>query len=111
MKILEMENNISVVRHIPVRMCIVCRKRKTKDFLLRFYFDSNKKLNISTNYGKGVYLCRDLECINKLFSVKSYKKTYFDTMTKETYEKIMKYVDFLQNMSNSKEKNDEMGSL
>lgn len=102
MKILEMKNNISVVRHIPFRMCIVCRKRKTKDFLLRFYFDSNKKLNISTNYGKGVYLCRDLECINKLFSIKSFKKSYFEAMTKETYEKIIKYVDFLKNMSNSK---------
>lgn len=106
-----MKNSLSVVKNIPVRMCIVCRKRKTKDLLLRFYFDSDKKLNFSTNYGKGVYLCRDLECINKLLSIKSLKKAYFDTMTKETSEKLIEYVDFLKNMSNSKSKNDEMESL
>lgn len=92
-----------LAKHIPIRMCLVCREKKTKDLLLRFSFDSDNKLNISTNFGRGFYLCRELKCINKLFSIKSLKKKYFDAMTEETCEKIIKYVDFLKNMSNIKE--------
>lgn len=98
-------------KHQPFRMCVVCRERKTKDLLLRFFFDSEHKLNISTNFGKGVYICKKFDCINKLFSIKSFKKTYFDTMTKETSDKLIEYLNFLKDMSNIKEKNDEMRSL
>lgn len=91
-----MENNI--LKHQPLRMCVVCKERKTKDLLLRFFFDSDKKLNISTNFGKGIYFCRKQECINKLFSIKSLKKTYFDAMTKETSDKLIEYLESLKNM-------------
>ena len=78
------DNVLKKSKHTPFRMCLVCKERKTKDLLLRFSFDSRNKFSISKNFGRGFYFCRKLECINKLFSVQSLKKKYFDTMTEET---------------------------
>ncbi len=54
--------------HVPIRMCIFCRKRFPKDLLKRFVFkkgmiveDENKTLS-----GRGAYCCTSPECLKKL---------------------------------------------
>jgi len=52
--------------HIPIRMCIGCRKRKKKQEMVRFtrkadgtvWFDEGKKES-----ARGFYLCPDLICL------------------------------------------------
>jgi predicted RNA-binding protein YlxR (DUF448 family) len=52
--------------HIPIRMCVGCRKRRKKDEMVRFkqsedgilFVDERKKLS-----GRGLYLCPDETCL------------------------------------------------
>ena len=52
--------------HVPIRMCIGCRRKKKKDEMLRFtqmidgvmLADKKKRMN-----GRGFYLCPNLVCL------------------------------------------------
>jgi hypothetical protein len=52
--------------HIPIRMCIGCRKKRKKEEMVRFtqnsdgvvFINEEKDLN-----GRGFYLCPDLACL------------------------------------------------
>jgi len=53
--------------HIPMRMCMGCRKRRKKEEMVRFtrsseggIVSSNGKKNLS---GRGFYLCPDMTCL------------------------------------------------
>jgi len=48
--------------HIPIRMCVVCRKKKPKDELLRFRADGVAPGG-SPAEGRGMYLCREAACM------------------------------------------------
>jgi predicted RNA-binding protein YlxR (DUF448 family) len=52
-------------KHVPIRMCIGCRRKRKKEEMLRFvqnrdgvvFVDEKKRMN-----GRGFYLCPDLIC-------------------------------------------------
>jgi predicted RNA-binding protein YlxR (DUF448 family) len=54
--------------HVPIRMCIGCRKKRKKEEMLRFIKGRNGaafvegKKNVD---GRGFYLCPDLLCFKK----------------------------------------------
>ena len=59
-----------------IRMCVACRARKEKNELLRIIskdkeavIDENKKTNT-----RGIYICNDKTCINKLLRSKNLVK-------------------------------------
>ncbi len=46
--------------HIPVRMCVVCSKRRPKYELIRLALDNDGMIIVDTNYkkpGRGAYVC------------------------------------------------------
>ena len=54
-------------KHMPLRMCVACRKMRQPDELIRFVsvggtavIDLNKK-----EFGRGAYICRSSECLAK----------------------------------------------
>ncbi len=67
---------MATVKKIPVRMCVMCRQMKPKNQLLRIVntdngvvVDASGKLN-----GRGVYLCKNKECISKALKGKGFAK-------------------------------------
>jgi predicted RNA-binding protein YlxR (DUF448 family) len=54
--------------HVPIRMCIGCRKKRKKDEMLQFikgidgvvFVNGKKRIN-----GRGFYLCPDLICFKR----------------------------------------------
>jgi len=54
--------------HVPIRMCIGCRKKRKKDEMLQFikgmdgvvFVDKKKRIN-----GRGFYLCPDPICFKR----------------------------------------------
>lgn len=67
MKARQMAPEQKKTKHIPERMCVVCRRRGDKGDLLRLVrvdgratFDPTGRMN-----GRGAYICRDEECISK----------------------------------------------
>jgi predicted RNA-binding protein YlxR (DUF448 family) len=52
--------------HIPIRMCMGCRKRRKKAELLRFtrtVVEGTLRLNPDIRVGRGLYLCPDDACL------------------------------------------------
>lgn len=55
-------------KHIPQRSCVICRAKSSKDNLIRIVKDPENLLVVDTSKklpGRGIYLCPDLECIEK----------------------------------------------
>ncbi|MBQ9706728.1 MAG: YlxR family protein [Clostridia bacterium] len=68
---------MKTVKRIPERMCVACRQMKPKNQLVRIVntengvvVDTTGKLN-----GRGVYLCKCKECINRATKNKGFAKT------------------------------------
>lgn len=82
------------MKNIPQRTCIVCRKQKNKNELLRIVKNNENFIKVDPNsktQGRGVYICYDMEClkkvnkrINKLFGVK---------MNDDMYDEIKKIIE------------------
>ena len=59
------EAEMSKKGHVPIRMCIGCRRKRKKEEMLRFiqtidrvvFVNEKKRIN-----GRGFYLCPDLIC-------------------------------------------------
>ncbi len=50
-------------KKVPIRMCIVCRKREEQKKLLRLQVDENEKVVFYQGRGRSFYLCSS--CIEK----------------------------------------------
>lgn len=69
---------MSAAKKIPERMCVSCRQMKAKTQLIRIVctekgavVDGTGKLN-----GRGVYLCKCKQCIDKALKNKNFAKQY-----------------------------------
>ncbi len=53
--------------HIPIRMCLGCRQRRSKEELIRL-IQTPQGLRGAPNRGgreRGFYLCKDLNCLKR----------------------------------------------
>lgn len=63
-------------KHIPFRTCLICRTKKEKSQLIRISLDPDGNIVVVMtpketrskvlNTGRGVYVCRKEQCINKI---------------------------------------------
>ena len=54
-------------RHIPIRTCIGCRKKRKKEELIWFEQRPDEVVRVNgkePHQGRGFYLCPDLGCLN-----------------------------------------------
>ena len=78
-------------RKIPMRTCIGCREQKPKKELIRvvrnkenqIFIDLTRKAN-----GRGAYLCRSKDCLDKAIKSKALNRAFSTEIDKETYEKL-----------------------
>ena len=64
------------MKYIPTRMCIACRNRSSKESFIKvvrkndeFQIDNDEKLE-----GRGYYICKNQQCIEKVISKKILNK-------------------------------------
>lgn len=74
----------STATRIPVRMCLVCRELKPRDRLFRLVkrpedgsFVPNADGRIA---GKGIYFCRDGDCIERLHKERRLRRQLADKL-------------------------------
>ena len=69
---------MSAARNIPQRMCVVCRQVKPKKELVRIvYADDGVTVDITGKMnGRGVYLCKCRDCIDKALKSKGFVKQH-----------------------------------
>ena len=75
-----------------IRTCIACRSRKEKQELLRIVaknnvavLDETKKENT-----RGIYICNNLNCINKLLKAKDITKCIKINVTGDSVRELLK---------------------
>lgn len=64
--------------HVPVRLCIGCKKRKKKEELVRFILTADGSVRVvegKNKTGRGAYVCQDASCL-KLAK----KRRYFEPL-------------------------------
>lgn len=71
-----------------LRMCISCREMKDKKELLRIVKDKENNIFIDQSgkkNGRGAYICKNEECLNKLIRQKSLNKAFKMNIDQEFY--------------------------
>ena len=74
-----------------LRMCIACREMKDKRELLRIVKDKEGNIFVDESgrqNGRGAYVCKSKDCIDKLQKQKLLNKTFKTNIDDAVYEKI-----------------------
>ncbi len=77
----------------PQRMCVVCRKMKDKDELIRAVKSKDGELRVDKSGklpGRGAYVCREGDCISCLDKVKGLERAFKGKVPAEVKEEILK---------------------
>ena len=79
------------VKKIPQRMCTGCGEIKNKRDLIRVV--KNKEGEISIDLvgkkpGRGAYICKDVECLNKAIKTKRLEKNLDKKIDDDIYDKL-----------------------
>ena len=77
-------------KKVPQRMCIACRQMKDKFDLIRIVVKDGIATVDATNKanGRGYYLCKDVNCIEKMAKHKSFQKQYGFELSQQLIEEI-----------------------
>lgn len=77
-------------KKVAERMCMACRNKKPKRDMIRivrndnlFNIDYSGRMN-----GRGAYICKSRECIDKCIKQKSLHKTFKTNVSNEVYNAI-----------------------
>lgn len=83
-------------KKIPMRMCIGCREMKPKRELIRIVktpegeikLDLTGKLN-----GRGAYVCRSVDCLNKIRKLNGLSRTFSMKVEAEIYDRLQRELE------------------
>ncbi len=82
-------------KKVPERMCVSCREMKSKNTLVRIVntddgvvVDTSGKLN-----GRGVYLCKCKQCIERAYKNKNFLKVNGFSITEELFAQLESIIE------------------
>ncbi len=79
------------MKKIPQRTCIGCKTVKPKFELIRIVKSADNDISIDVTgkkNGRGAYICKDEECLNKIIKTKKLEKVFDRDISTELYESI-----------------------
>ena len=79
------------MKKVPERRCIACNDSKPKGELLRIVKNKENEISIDETGkkpGRGAYICRNIECLEKLEKSGKLSKTFEMEIKKEIYEDL-----------------------
>jgi len=79
------------LKKVPERRCIACNSSKPKSELLRIVKNKENEISIDETGkkpGRGAYICRNIECLNKLKKSGRLSKTFEIEISEEIYEDL-----------------------
>ena len=79
----------------PERMCVACRLMKPKNDLVRLVLTENGAVIDTTGKvnGRGVYLCKNAECIARARKNKGFQKAHGFSLTEELCSELEKLLE------------------
>lgn len=75
----------------PIRTCIVCKNKGTKDNFFKIVKNKDGSILVENKEridGRGAYVCKKEECIDKLEKSKALNRTFKTNVSSEIYGEI-----------------------
>ena len=75
--------------YIPIRSCVSCGAKRPKQALLRIVKSPSGVFEVDTGgkkSGRGAYLCRDPECIQKARKRRGFERSYRGAVPESLYQ-------------------------
>lgn len=83
-------------RKIPQRMCTGCMEMKPKKELIRVVRNKEGEVSIDLTgkkSGRGAYICKDVNCLQKSFKTRRLEKNLEATINEELFDKLKEEVE------------------
>ncbi len=86
-----------MIKHIPQRMCVACRKMLNQNDLIRFV-----KSNVSgiveldlekKKFGRGAYICKNETCINLAKKKRAVERHMKTEISQDFYDELVKIAE------------------
>lgn len=84
------------MKKIPQRTCIGCNSKKDKKDLIRVVKNKDGEISIDLTGkkdGRGIYLCKSEECLNKAIKNKRISRTFEVEIDQNIYENLRKFIN------------------
>ncbi len=84
------------MKKIPQRTCIGCNSKKDKKYLIRVVKNKDGEISIDLTGkkdGRGIYLCKSEECLNKAIKNKRISRTFEMEIDENIYENLRKFIN------------------
>ena len=78
-------------KKIPMRQCLGCREMKPKKELIRVVRSPEGAISLDFRGkapGRGAYVCRSGECLNKAVKSKALERAFSSKIPDEVYERL-----------------------
>jgi predicted RNA-binding protein YlxR (DUF448 family) len=78
-------------RKIPMRMCVGCRQMFPKKELMRVVRSPEEVISfdrVGKAPGRGAYLCRRVECLNKAMKIRALERQLECSISPEVFEQL-----------------------
>ena len=85
-------------KHIPIRKCMGCCKRRAKEEFIRTVSEGEgktKELLIDKTYkkdGRGIYVCKEEECLKKARKARRLERTFSCKVSDEFYDELERMI-------------------
>ena len=76
---------------LPQRTCVGCMQKKDKKELIRIVKNKQNEISIDKTgkkEGRGIYICKNIECLEKAIKTKRIEKKFEKKISEEIYESI-----------------------
>lgn len=86
------------MKKVPERTCIGCGKKKEKQALIRIVHAPDDSFSIDVTgrkNGRGAYICKNPECLEKAFRRKALERSFRESITKETLDTLREELEQL----------------
>lgn len=78
-------------KKIPERTCMVCNTKGEKKNFIRIVKNKQNEVSIDITgkaSGRGAYICRDIQCLEKLIKTKRLERVFEVKIEDELYENL-----------------------
>lgn len=80
------------VKKTPLRKCVICGEQFDKKSLVRIVKNKEDEIFLDTTFkanGRGAYLCKGKECMDKLVKTRALDRTFKCKVEKQVYDDII----------------------
>lgn len=79
------------MKNVPQRTCVGCMQKKDQNELIRIVKDKKQEVSIDIkgkSEGRGIYICKNLDCLERVIKNKKIEKTFETKISEEIYNNL-----------------------